>query len=250
MATKFGWLEELERVGPFHAQARLHNGQRVDIPVDLLHRIMQTYPRTQLLVFVERRELLFNKVAWVGTVEEAHDAVRSGVLTTRDIERLPSLDLLEEAGLNKAAPTPTEDEATVGPRRVTPTTPGRRCAVCKRPAPFAIGESGLFGMPVCEEHARRYLDGQSTDPDGVKPVRGGGAAGHAPPRTGREARAAIEELGRFCDDCPIRSRCVTEACRVWHETKAASAVIAADIPVALGVPPGEGTRGVPPADLD
>lgn len=56
-----------------------------------------------------------------------------------------------------------------------------------------------------------------------------------PPRTRAEAEAQLDEIAAYCRNCPIRSRCATEACRVWHEEAAAVAVLRADdIPLTLG----------------
>lgn len=71
-------------------------------------------------------------------------------------------------------------------------------------------------------------------PNGGSQVGGGDAGGHGAPRTRQEAEAALEYTSAYCRNCPIRERCVQEACAIYRAEAAAVAILRA--PVVAGVP--------------
>lgn len=62
----------------------------------------------------------------------------------------------------------------------------------------------------------------------------GGVGLYEPPRTREEAEAALDFIGDFCGDCPIRARCAGEACAIFRAETIAEAIL--DTPVVAGVP--------------
>jgi hypothetical protein len=80
MPTKVGRIAALRRTGPRFVQVELDSGDRVEVQHPLWEHVTNSYPADTQLVFVERRGRLFRFVQWVGTPEEARQAVSDGVL--------------------------------------------------------------------------------------------------------------------------------------------------------------------------
>lgn len=63
------------------------------------------------------------------------------------------------------------------------------------------------------------------EPQAGTRVRAGDAGGHGSPRTRREAQATLRYTAAYCGNCPIRERCVEEACAIWRAEKVALGVL-------------------------
>ncbi len=85
MPTKWGKINTFGRTGARFVEAYLETGERVEIPHMLLRYITERYSRDTSLVFVERRGRLFHYVQWVGTPDEAADALDQGILSAEEV---------------------------------------------------------------------------------------------------------------------------------------------------------------------
>lgn len=84
MPTKTGRVISLGRRGPKFVEAILDSGGTVELSPAMLTEVRARDPAAQL-VFVERRGRLFRYVQWVGTFEEAAQALRDGTLRPNEV---------------------------------------------------------------------------------------------------------------------------------------------------------------------
>jgi hypothetical protein len=84
MPTKVGKITSWGRCGPKFVEAFLETGQKVELSTEALAAVTAHDP-SECLVFVERRGRLFHYVQWVGTCEEAVQAIDEGVLRQHEI---------------------------------------------------------------------------------------------------------------------------------------------------------------------
>lgn len=85
MPTKVGSISSVGRTGARFVEAYLDSGERVELKHALWDHVGATYRPGQQLVFVERRGRLFRFVHWAGTLEEANEALASGVLAPDEV---------------------------------------------------------------------------------------------------------------------------------------------------------------------
>jgi hypothetical protein len=87
--TKIGAISSLAKTGSKFVQLNLDDGQKVELQHPLWDHVRSTYQPGERLIFVERRGRLFRFVHWVGTPEEAEQAVASGILKRDEIDPSP-----------------------------------------------------------------------------------------------------------------------------------------------------------------
>jgi hypothetical protein len=84
VATKFGRIARFGRSSPKFVEAYLDTGDRVELS-PLALAVVRDHDPTEPLVFVERRGRIFHYVQWVGTPEEAIQALNEGLLRPNEI---------------------------------------------------------------------------------------------------------------------------------------------------------------------
>lgn len=112
MPTKVGTIQSLGRTGSKFIELHLDTGETVEVPRALYPQVL-AYPSGTRLVFVERRGRLFRFVQWVGSVQEAVEAVDSGILAPPEVP--PSVRYLIDAGSGTA---PTSRDERPGDHRL------------------------------------------------------------------------------------------------------------------------------------